>query len=100
MPTTEQAIPVTIIAPASMTAPPDLNWPSRGLFDMLRALPEGRWFQVKGGPTDWWNSRVYCDRLVELGMAEHDGKDGFKRSAEGHALMSDAESRASAKASK
>lgn len=100
MPTPEQAVPVTVIAPASMTAPPDLTWPSRGLFDMLRALPEGRWFQVTGGPSDWWNSRVYCDRLVELGMAENDGKNGFKRSAEGHRLMTAAERRAASKARK
>ena len=98
MSTTEQAVPVIIIAPTSMTAPPDLTWPSRGLFDMLRALPEGRWFQVKHSQSDWWHSRAYCDRLVELGLAEHDRADGFKRSVKGHGIVTEAEALAAATA--
>lgn len=92
-----QEVPVTIFAPAHMTAGPHLAWPSRGLIDALWALPEGRWFQVARSPSDMFHSRAYSEQLVELGMAEHDGKDGFKRSAEGHRLITEVEQRAAAK---
>lgn len=94
---TAQEVPVTVFAPEHMTAGPTLAWPSRGLIDALRGLPEGRWFQAVRSPSDIFHWRAYCDRLVELGLAEHDGKDGFKRSAEGHRFITEVEQRAAAK---